>query len=215
MKVINLETWKGKKHYLWFKKYEMPCYCFNKNLDVTNVCEFTKKNNLSFFITLLYLFTKALNEVEEMKLREVNGEIVLYDVIHPAYTVMTDEGVFENCDNEFNEDFNVFYESAKKAIERVKKGTNNNSYNDYSRLDQYYFTCVHWTSFTSATHPVILDETLSVPRIGWCKYELINGRMQMAISFGVYHALVDGYPLCMAINKMQEYLDKVDKIIKL
>lgn len=214
MKVIDLNTWKGKKHYEWFKQYDFPCYCFSKKLDVTSVVEFTKQHDLSFFITILYLFNTALNGIEEMRIREVEGQVVIYDVIHPAYTVMTHQGVFENCDNEYDADFNKFYQLTKQAIHNKGNGINEESYNDYTRLDQYYFTCVPWCSFDSATHPMTKDPTISVPRIGWCKYELINDKYMMAVSFNAYHA-IDGYPLCLAFNKMQEYLNKVADIIKL
>lgn len=66
-----------------------------------------------------------------MRLREVNGEIRLYDKINPAFTVMTSAGIFENTGFEMINDYELFYKVAKSIIDAVKTQTSvKETYND-------------------------------------------------------------------------------------
>lgn len=208
MRIIDLEKWPGKKHYLWFKNYPLPYYSVTSNIDITLFYQYIKKHQLPFFIPLMFILNKALNEIEEMRLRIVDDQVVLYDTIHPAYTIMTNQGIFENCESDFDNSFATYFFHAKRAIDEVKKGVNlNKDYNDYSKLNYYYFTCLPWINFTSITHPMPNDPTISIPRIGWGKYIFTNERWIMALNIQVHHALVDGYPLSQAFLKIQAFLN--------
>lgn len=66
------------------------------------------------------MITTALNQIEEMRIREVNGEIRLYDKINPTFTVMTSVGIYENTDFEMVDDYREFYKRAHSIIEKVK-----------------------------------------------------------------------------------------------
>ena len=113
-KVINLNEFKKRKQYTWFKTFANPCYGFDVKMDVTKVIEYSKKTKTSFFANVLYLITIGLSSVEEMRLREVNGEIRLYDKINPTFTVMTKSGVYENAGFKMIDDYKGFY---NKTIE--------------------------------------------------------------------------------------------------
>lgn len=66
--VLNLDR---KKIYEWFNSFSNPSYGINTRIDVSNVVNYSKDNNLSFFIVFLYLITKSMNEVKEMRMRFV------------------------------------------------------------------------------------------------------------------------------------------------
>ena len=85
---------------------------------------------------------KSFNPVEEMRLRIVDNEIRLYDVINPTYIVMTESGVFENCGCTMFDNYKDFYETCHKDVENAKKQrTIKNEYND-NNYNVYYITCV-------------------------------------------------------------------------
>jgi chloramphenicol O-acetyltransferase type A len=215
MKVIDINNWKGKKHYLWFKNYPTPYYSLTSQVDITSFYKYIKKNNLPFFISFMFLLNKALNQIEEFRLREIDNQVVLYDVIHPAYTIMTNSGVFDNCENNYDDNYLVFKASAEAAIAKAKLGVNENkSYNDYTRLDQFYFTCLPWINFSSVTHPMPNDVTLSVPRIAWGKYEFVGDKVVIALNMQVNHMFIDGYPLSCAYLKFQELLNDPERYLQ-
>ena len=130
-KVIKIEDIKKINQYKWFRQFSNPCYGFNVKMDVTRLVQYTKENHQSFFINTLFLLTSALNQIEEMRMREVDGEIRLYDVINPTFIVMTSIGVFENTGFEMINDYREFYKKASSIIESVKKQTSvKETYND-------------------------------------------------------------------------------------
>ena len=115
-KVIKLEELRKRKQYDWFKTFSNPCYGFDVKVDVSEVVKYSKETNTSFFINILYLITIGLSSVEEMRLREVNGEIRLYDTINPTFTVMTKAGIYENAGFEMIDNYDGFYKKAKEVI---------------------------------------------------------------------------------------------------
>ena len=108
-KVIDVNTWERKKQFTWFNSFTNPCYGFNVEIDVTEVLNYSHETKTSFFINYLFLMMKGLNETLEMRLRIVDGEVRLYDVIDPTYTIMTKTGIYENGEELYNAWFAGFY----------------------------------------------------------------------------------------------------------
>ena len=149
---------------------------------------------------------KSFNPVEEMRLRIVDNEIRLYDVINPTYIVMTESGVFENCGCAMFDNYKDFYEACHKDVENAKKQrTIKNEYND-NNYNVYYITCIPRLSYTTMSHPLPDNnkESSSVPRICWGKFELKNERYLLPFNLTVSHAFVDGYPLSKALNALKD-----------
>lgn len=216
-KVIKKNELKKIKQYEWFKTFANPCYGFDVKMNVTNVLKYSKETNTSFFINVLYLITIGLSSIEEMRMREVNGEIRLYDKINPTFTVMTKTGVYENAGFKMIDDYKAFYNKAKEVLEEVKnQDFVKDTYNDDVLYDDYYMTCIPWLSIESMTHPLCDNnyESSSCPRICWDKYRLENDRYVMMLNITVSHCFVDGYPLTCAFKKIQKNFDEIEEILK-
>lgn len=216
MREINVETWERKKQYDWFKNFSNSCYALDVRMDVTKLVQFKNENNLSFFICMLYIIVKALNSFDEMKMRLVDGKPVIFDDINPAYTVMTDGGVFENVRHKNYKDFNEFYSVANKVIENAKKQikTTDENYNPENCWNEYYITCLPQLDFNHMAHPMPDDKSsLSIPRICWGKFIDDNGKYELTLNITVSHMFVDGYPLSQVFIKIQEMLDDVESIL--
>lgn len=206
-KVINLENFKKRKQYNWFRTFSNPCYGINVKMDITEVVKYTKETKTSFFINILYLITMGLNSVEEMRLREVNGEIRLYDTIDPTFTVMTKSGVYENTGFEMIDDYKTFYATAKQVIDHIKnQDFIKETFNDSLLYNDYYMTCLPWLSIDGMTHPLCDNnyESLSCPRVCWDKYVEVDNKYLMTLNITVNHCFVDGYPLSLAFKNIQE-----------
>lgn len=212
--IIDLSNWKGKKHYLWFKEYAHPYYSITSTIDLTDFFHYIKACDLPFFGSFMYLIVSALNEIEEFRLRIDHGQVVLFDVIHPAFTLMTADGVFDNCDVKMAP-FPVYLENLTEKINQAKKGIREDApYNDDSRKDQYYISCLPWMDFTAATHPMTDDRNDSVPRIVWGKYHSEGDKVLISLNIQVHHALIDGYPLSRGFLKIQEYCRHPERYLK-
>lgn len=216
MKEINIENWDRKKQYDWFINFSNPCFALDVRMDVTKLVEYKKENNLSFFICMLYIVVKALNNFDFMRMRLVDGKPVLFDDINPAYTVMTDGGIFENVRHENYKNFYDFYEVANNVIENSKRQikTTDENYNPENCWNEYYITCLPWLDFLHMAHPMPDDKSsLSIPRICWGKFIKNNEKYELTLNITANHLFVDGYPLSKVFNTIQEMLNDVENVL--
>lgn len=217
MKEIELSKWNRTKTYKWFKSFSNSTYSMNARIDVTKLVKHVKENNESFFIDLLYIVLKGLNSVDEMRMRLVNDKPVIFDDINPAFTVMTKSGTYENVRHENKKDFKEFYKISSESIERAKEQLEitKGHYNPENCHNEYYITCVPLIDFTGLTHPIPDNiESQCIPRICWGKYSEDDGKYELTLNITVSHIFVDGFPLAEAFNKIQEYLNNTDEILK-
>ena len=71
---IDMKTYRKRNQYEWFHTFPDPTYGFDVDIDVTNVVHLAKKKGISFFESFLYFILMAVNEVPEMRMREVQGQ---------------------------------------------------------------------------------------------------------------------------------------------
>ena len=217
MREIDINNWERYRNFEFFKNFSNTTYGMNVRMDVTKLVKHAKENNESFFIDLLYIVLKGLNSVDEMKMRLVNDKPVIYDDINPAFTVMTRTGTYENVRFKNSHDFKDFYEIAHKYIEAAKEQVSikKDDYNPKDCYDEYYITCAPWVDYTHISHPIPDDKgSQSIPRICWGKYSCNDNRYALTLNITVSHMFVDGYPLSMTFNTIQDLLDDVQNILK-
>ena len=78
----------------FFDYYNNSCdnsfLSFTIKLDVTKIVKFAKKHKTSFYATMGYLLTKAINNVDNFKYRYFEGEFYYCDKIRANYTQIKD-----------------------------------------------------------------------------------------------------------------------------
>ena len=217
MKEIDVKNWERYNTYTWFKSFRNSTYGVNVLLDVTKLVKYTKENNQSFFINMLYIILMGLNNTPEMRMRLIDDKPYIFDDINPAFTVMTKAGTFENARFKNIHNYEEFYKKAKEVIDEVKNRDHivECEYNPNNYFDEYYITCTPWLDFVSLTHPIPDDKSSQcVPRVCWGKFKENNGKYEMMLNITVSHIFVDGYPLSNTFSKIQELLDDVNNILK-
>ncbi len=211
MKLIDIENWKRKDHYNFFRQVDYPHFNICGNIDITKFYKYIKENELPFFISILYASTKTANSIKEFKLRIREDKVIEHETVNPSFTIITDEEVFSFCRSNYTDNFNEFKTNTLKEIEKVK---NNISIEDEPGQDDLlYITSIPWVSFTNITHPIQMNPVDSIPRIAWGKYFEEGGNIKLPISVDVHHALVDGVHIGQYFNIIQEILDNPVKYL--
>ncbi|ACD22855.1 chloramphenicol acetyltransferase [Clostridium botulinum] len=211
MKLIDIENWKRKDHYNFFRQVDYPHFNICGNIDITKFYKYIKENELPFFISILYASTKTANSIKEFKLRIRGDKVIEHETVNPSFTIITDEEVFSFCRSNYTDNFNEFKINTLKEIEKVK---NNISIEDEPGQDDLlYITSIPWVSFTNITHPIQMNPVDSIPRIAWGKYFEEGGNIKLPISVDVHHALVDGVHIGQYFNIIQEILDNPMKYL--
>ncbi|WP_031421907.1 tetratricopeptide repeat protein [Exiguobacterium sp. NG55] len=205
MKKIEIETWARRKHFEFFKAFDAPHFNVTANVDVTNLYTYAKESNQSFFKLFLYGAVRAANATPELRYRIRGEEVVEHEVVHPSFTVMLDEDVFNFCAAMFYQDLPTFLQEVTTRMERAADEV---VVGDDEPDDLLYITSVPWVTFTSIMHPTHQQQHDSVPRIAWGKFERQGERLVMPLSVQAHHALVDGVHIGKYYETLQAWLDQ-------
>lgn len=215
MKIIDIKNWNRKVIYDNFIGYSNPIFSISSRLDVTDLYDYCKRTGASFFTTFTFIAAKCLNGVEEFRLRLKEGNVVLYDVINPSFIVKRADGVISTCRTKMSDNYSEFYSSARAAQKAAQEavGVTFNSDNDN---DLFFISCMPWVDIHSFSNPYDLKnpDISSIPRIMWSKFVPENGRLKMTFDVAAHHALIDGEPVCRAINLIQDALNDVSAFLK-
>lgn len=215
-KVIDFSNSNRKNQYEWFSSFENPTYGMNVRIDVSEIVSYTKETNTSFFANFLYVITKAINEMPSMRLRVLDNKPVEYEVIHPSFTVKTEDGSFNNAGFDYSSNYQEFYERCRLAVDANNKETIiDGIYNDTS-YDKFYSSCLTTIDIVSVTHPIKASDksSTSVPRIFWDKYIKENDKYYLTLNITVSHALVDGEELSKTFNLVRDFSLRFKELIK-
>ncbi|WP_224490132.1 chloramphenicol acetyltransferase [Robertkochia flava] len=205
-KKIDIDSWKRKPHYLFFKDFDEPFFGVAFNVKVGKGYEFCKEHNRSFFIYYLYAVLKAVNAVKEFRYRIVDDVPVVFDTVSISPTVKRDDGTFGFSYMEYAESFAEFYKLAEMEMKRVRVGNDLvPSENDAGTI---HFSALPWLKFTSLSHARSFRENDSVPKISVGKLFEEGGALMMPVSVHVNHALADGVHVGKFAEEFEGFLNK-------
>jgi chloramphenicol O-acetyltransferase type A len=200
---VDLDTWKRREHFNFFRRMDYPQFNVCFDLPVTDLVAFVKKNRLSFYYSMIYYATKTANLVSEFKYRIRGDKIVLHETLHPSFADMSrGDDLFKLVTVDMKDDLRDFIESAKK-----KSGEQTEYFpvrELQGRDDLVYITCLPWISFTHISHTISQNKDDAVPRISWGKYYEEAGKYFLPFSVQVNHVFADGFH----IGKYKELLEE-------
>lgn len=209
MKGINIDTWNRKEHFNFFKSVPYPIYNISFDINVTRLKEYTKDRKLSFNLSMIYLTTKALNEIDNFKYRLRGDAIILHDSLTPSYSDL-EEGseLFKMVTVDMENDIEVF---VKKSKEKAKNQTSYFIASDFiNRDDLVFYSIVPWISFTSIDHTINLKQGDAIPRVTCGKYYSKEKEIYLPFNIQVNHLFVDGIHLGMLKDKIDEKITKLN-----
>ncbi|OUS00021.1 chloramphenicol acetyltransferase [Flavobacteriales bacterium 33_180_T64] len=206
MKVINQNTWKRKPHYDHFRTLEDPYFGVVIPFDVTNAYHFSKTNKVSFFGKYLHDCMKAINDIDELKQRIVNDEVVQYKKINASATLLKSDNTFGFSYIEFENDLERFLANINAEKNRIE--TSRDLFPLRNDQECIYCSALPWVNFSGHKEPVS-GSLESVPKFAFSKISHQHDQsMIMNVSINVNHALVDGYHVGLFSEKFQHYLNK-------
>ena len=208
MKIIDIETWNRKEHFEFFSKMTSPYFGITTEVDCTKAYINAKENGHSFFAHYLHKSMIAANSVEELRLRIIDRQVVLFERINAGATVGRADGTFGFIFVNFSDDFETFNKELQNEIQTVLNSTGLRLNNDDIKKDLIRHSTIPWTSFTGLLHPTNFDRTESVPKITFGKFSIREGKKYLPVSIEAHHGLVDGFHLAKYLSEFQRQLDK-------
>jgi chloramphenicol O-acetyltransferase type A len=205
-KKIDIDLWKRKAHFIFFKNYKEPFLGITVDVDVTNAYQIAKSREFSFFLYYLHKAITAANILESFRYRIKDGEVLLYDVINASATINRENGTFGFSYIAYHQAITKFIAAADIEILRVRN--TDQLLPLISGDDVIHFSSLPWIKFTALSHARNLDIQDSCPKISFGKMTDNKGKKSMPVSIHVHHALMDGSDVGKFIECFQNLLDE-------
>ncbi len=203
MKAVDLDSWPRAAQFRFFRTFARPHYAITSRLDVTKLV--ARKADVSPYRACLYAIGAGLHHVPELRMRFRGDGVVLHDTVALSMTVPNTSGSFNYAYVPHIPDFEQFDREAKTLIDAVAQSEDFGAH--VGETDALaYLSCLPWLDFTSMNNPLPGPDD-SIPRISWGKFVPEGGRMRMAMTLEVHHALVDGQHVGDYFAKVQNVLD--------
>ena len=207
MKKLDLENWKRREAYEFFSNLSDPFYMVAFRQDVTELYEYVKKHSLSFYYGMIWLCTKALNDIEAFRIGIKDDEPVVYPYRRPSFTDLREgEEQFYIVTTDMSDDIDGYCRMAAEQSAKQDCFIELNKETD----DLIYFSCLPWIELTALTNerdrndPKMKDD--SIPHVAWGKYIKENDRIFLSISLEVNHRFIDGIHIGLFKERMDQYL---------
>ena len=203
MKPVDMQSWDRKEIYEFFSPLSFPFYSVTFSLDVTALYDYVKKKGLSFYYSLTWLVTQAVNETEAFLYTLRGGEVFLLERREPSFTDrLPGEKYFHivtmPCRGRIEE---FCAEAAEKS--RAQSG-----FIDLSSegAELIYVSSLPWLDISSLTNERDLDRDDAIPRIAWGRYTEKDGRKTLGMSVEVNHRFVDGADIGAFARRLGELI---------
>ena len=188
-RLLDRAAWPRREVYDFFSRMDDPFYMVTFQTDVTAVREYTKRNNLSFYYTMVYLCTAACNAVPAFRQVIRSGQVWELEARSPSFTDL----------HPGSEVFHIVTMPCAGTLAEFCRAAAEKSAAQTAFLDQQgesdaliYFSCLPWVELTALTNERGHDPDDSVPRIAWGRYTAQDGRLKLGLSLEVNHRLIDG-----------------------
>ena len=203
--LIDVKTWKRRDHYELFRTYEQPFFSVTVDVDVTRVWKFCRKPAVpSFFLTTLFLMSRAVNGVEALQLRLRPRGVWRHDAVAVGATVRREDETFGFARLEPADTLKGFVTAGKASVANAMRGGKLEPQTETD--DVVYHSVLPWFRFTSYTNA--LRRTDSIPRIVFGRAVPEGRRMLMPVAVEVHHALVDGLDVAKFFDRFGRELQR-------
>lgn len=190
MKIIDKATWPRRKVYDFFAPMSWPFYSLTFPVDVTTLRRYAGEHGLSFYLSMVYAVTRAMDSVEAFRYKCRGEEIVLHDHLVPSFTdLKPGSETFHITTLEPGEDIGDFCRRAKEKSAAQTAFITDGPWDEDQLI---YFSCTPWFPLTASTNERNADPGDSVPRVSWGKYEERDGATMLSLSLELNHRLLDG-----------------------
>ncbi|UJF18733.1 CatA-like O-acetyltransferase [Vibrio sp. SS-MA-C1-2] len=213
---INIENWNRREHFTFFQSFSHPWYNICANIDVTQLYQYCKENNLRFFHAYLYLTQQALNQCKPMAYRIVDDEVRVYSTMCVSVALLADDDTVRFCDLPYGASFEQFTAQATIAEREIKQSPFilEQFLGKEIKQNTVHLTILPWVEFTSMTHARDTHFPDSVPKMAFGKLTAVGEKRTMPFSVEVHHALMDGLHVGSFINTLQNCFNQPETLLK-
>lgn len=201
--VIDPENWDRRDHYYHFSNIYRPALSnMTVEMDVTRAYSQAKEQGIPFFAYYLYLSLCTVNSIKNLRYRQEEDKVVLYEELGAAFTVLRDDNSFGFARADASESLRTFVHHVKNAIDTCKR--EKGLPRGIAPSDVIHYTVLKDLHFSALSFSASPQE--DVPKMAFGKALMKNGILVMPHAIQTPHMFVDGYHCSLYFNRFQELL---------
>ncbi len=207
MHPIDLETYPRRAAYEHFSRVAWPFYSITFDADVTRVYGFAHARGLSFYLTMVWLVTRACNRVPALCQDIRDGVLWQLDGRDPSFADLKKGAECFHIVTLPMED-----EAEPFVLHAARASAAQDCFLDLSKegRDLLFISCVPWVRLTALTNERTPDPEDCIPRVAWGRWEERDGRKILGLSLEVNHRTVDGLHIGRFARALEEEIEKLE-----
>lgn len=190
MRTLSMDQWSRRAQYAFFAAMSDPFYTLTFPVEIGPLLAYTRAKRCSFYRSMIWCVTKAMEEVQAFRWKDRGGSIVLHDTLIPSFTdLYPGSDAFHITTLEAGDDMEAFCRRAVQASAAQRTFLPSTPWPEDQLI---YFSCLPWFPVTALKNERNLDPCDSVPRVAWGRYEPHSQGVRLLLSLELNHRLVDG-----------------------
>ena len=186
-------------------------YAMSARINVEKLWKFCKENDKSFFIMSLGCLMNAVNSVDQLKRRIIDGKVIEYDYLEGVSPIMDENSnAYKEMRVKTPQEFDSildWHDYVRKLSSDILAGKIDGFNLEMEKRDLTNianFSCIPWVDFDMVTN-CIVDGMEIQPLITWGK---VNEKHEMSVSITVSHIFVNGMELGLFYRNAQNEFDR-------
>lgn len=205
-KQIAIENWKRRETYSFFRDSPNPYYNITVRMDVTQARQRARQAGVRFSVYLLYASIKAVNSIEELRCRQIGGQVWLFDAIRVNTPVPLPDHSFRSIIIPWRPTLQEFAAEADRMREAALRGEGD-AYGADDQKDTFCISINPWYDFTGLSFQLGPNGSEEIPLSVVGKMVETDGRWSVAVATRFHHGFTDGYHVGQYFEAFQRNLD--------
>ena len=196
-----------------FMNFLSSRYAISARVNVESMWNWCHENDKSFFVMSLGCLMNAVNSVDALKRRIIDGKAIEYDYLEGLSPIM-DEGneIYKEMRVKIPQEFSdilEWHDYVRKLSNDILSGKKEGFFIEMEKRDLTNvanFSCIPWVDFDMLTNCVVEGSAIQ-PLVTWGK---VNENYEMSVSITVNHIFVNGRELGYFYENAQKEFNQMD-----
>lgn len=191
-----------------FDRYDQPAVNITADAECADYTMVAKAAGIPPFALMLHAIGRASLEVENFRLRLLDGVVSRVEALTLSYTVLGPGDDLNFSHVAYRDDRGSFVQDylADRAVAREARELR---LLPMTHRNYLFTTCMPWLRFTAIQHPMARFGDCSIPNIAVGRFERIGGRLRFPLAVQAHHGLVDGIHVHRFITRVQDILGEI------
>ncbi|SNR89659.1 MULTISPECIES: CatA-like O-acetyltransferase [unclassified Azospirillum] len=191
-----------------FHRYDQPAVNITAEAECADYTIAAKQAGIPPFALMLHAIGRASLEIENFRLRLLDGVVNRVEVLTLGYTVLGPGDNLNFSSVAYQADRMGFVQDylADRALARAATELR---MLPMTHRDYLFTTCMPWLRFTAIQHPMARFGDCSIPNIAVGRFDRTGGRLRFPLAVQAHHGLVDGIHIHRFITRVQDILGEI------